>query len=47
MDALGARVAKTYRELRTEGVAVTPALLKEALAPKVAAADLPPTPLLT
>ena len=40
-------MAKTYRELRTEGVVVIPVLLKEALAPKVAAADLPPAPLLT
>ncbi|WP_162550343.1 hypothetical protein [Hymenobacter nivis] len=47
LDALGERVAKAYRDLRTTSVVVTPALLKEALAPKVAAADLPPAPLLT
>ena len=47
LDALAERVAKTYRELRTAGQVVTPALLKEAMAPKVALADLPPTPLLT
>ncbi len=47
LDALGERVAKAYRELRTVNGAVTAALLKEALAPKVAAADLPPAPLLT
>ncbi|MFD1469406.1 site-specific integrase [Hymenobacter caeli] len=47
LDALDGNVVKAYRELRTAGVAVTPTLLKEALAPKVAAADLPPAPLLT
>lgn len=47
LEALGEKVVKTYRELRTSGQVVTPALLKEAMAPKVAAADLPPAPLLT
>ncbi len=47
MRSLGERVAKTYRELRTAGQVVTPALLKEAMAPKMMAADLPPAPLLT
>ena len=47
LDALGGRVSKTYRDLRTAGVVVTSALLKDALVPKVAAADLPPAPLLT
>ena len=47
LDALGERVAKAYRELRSENGAVTAAQLKETLAPKVAAADLPPAPLLT
>ena len=47
LDALSERVSKAYRDLRTAGVVVTSALLKDALAPKVAAADLPPAPLLT
>ena len=47
LDAFQERVAKAYRDLRTTGVVVTSALLKTALAPKVAAADLPPAPLLT
>ncbi len=46
LEALGERLAKAYRELRTAGVTVTAALLKTALQPKVAAEDLPPAPLL-
>ncbi|OGX88575.1 site-specific integrase [Hymenobacter glacialis] len=47
LDALSEQVTKAHRELRAAGVVVTAAVLKEALAPKVAAADLPPAPLLT
>ena len=47
LDALDEKVVKAHRDLRTVGVVVTSALLKDALAPKVAAADLPPAPLLT
>ena len=47
LDALGERVAKAYRNLRAGGIVATAAALKEALTPKVAAADLPPPPLLT
>jgi integrase/recombinase XerD len=47
LDALSEQVTKTHRDLRAAGVVVTSAVLKEALAPKVAAADLPPAPLLT
>ena len=47
LEALGATVVRVQRELRTAGTTVTPAALKEALTPKVAAADLPPAPLLT
>ncbi len=46
LEALAELLAKAYRELRTAGVAVTAALLKTALQPKVAAEDLPPAPLL-
>ncbi|MBF9222506.1 site-specific integrase [Hymenobacter ruricola] len=46
LDALGADITKANRELRTAGKVVTPALLKEALKPKVAEADLPPAPLM-
>jgi integrase/recombinase XerD len=45
LEALAERLAKAYRELRTAGVAVTAALLKTALQPKLAAEDLPPAPL--
>ena len=41
LDALGERVAKAYRDLRAGGMVATAAALKEALTPKVAAADLP------
>lgn len=47
LDALKSDVTKAYRELRTAGVAVTPAVLRAALQPKVTAADLPPAPMLT
>ena len=47
LDALDEKMVKAHRDLRTVGVVVTSALLKDALAPKVAAADLPPAPLLT
>ena len=47
LDALSEKVVRAHRDLRTAGVVVTSALLKDALAPKVAAADLPPAPLLT
>ncbi|MBW3127265.1 site-specific integrase [Hymenobacter profundi] len=46
LEALAERMAKAYRELRTEGMAATPTLLKAALQPKVAVTDLPPAPLL-
>jgi integrase len=46
LEALAERLAKAYRELRTAGVAVTAALLKTALQPKVAEEDLPPAPLM-
>ena len=46
LEALGERLTKAYRELRTAGVAVTAALLKTALQPKVAEEDLPPAPLM-
>jgi len=47
LDALGEKVVKAHRDLRTAGVVATSVLLKDALAPKVATADLPPAPLLT
>lgn len=40
------RVAKAHRELRTAGKVATPALLKDALKPKVDEAELPPAPLM-